>query len=87
MEKFGIFELLDTLSALTANKTEQPTAPQEESVEQASPSAAPVYGAPTPAERENPNATTPNAQTKNEAAFAAFISRQEEISKRIDRNK
>ncbi|MBO5045347.1 MAG: hypothetical protein J6C93_00580 [Clostridia bacterium] len=66
MEKFGIFELLDTLSALTAQKSPEKTddAPQDN---------------PPPAEREQPLAGTNNA-------FSSLVARQEEISRRIDKN-
>ena len=76
MEKFGIFELLDTLSALADT---QETAKEEQ--KDAAPNAAdaafapPTYGDP-PADG--------NAETR---AITSLLERHDEISKRIDKRK
>ncbi len=71
MEKFGIFEILDALSAFTATKSEQPQEKQETEF--------------TPTEEPSP----PTAREKQRPAdaFSSLIARQEEISRRIDKNK
>ena len=87
MEKFGIFELLDTLSALTApvNGAEAETGDENPAPETAKANpqddafAPPVFGAP-PLKEEAP------AQ-KNGDAISALLQRHERISKKIDGQK
>ena len=75
MEKFGIFELLDTLSAFAAPDTEQ-------KAEETRPSrddeafAPPPYSAPESA-----------AGANKQAAINALLERHERIAKRIDGKK
>ena len=79
MEKFGIFELLDTLSALSAPQSGEQTdvgAPAntgENSAPQTEADASPSLSG----ERPDPKLS----------AFESLISRHEGISKRIDKNK
>ncbi len=84
MEKFGIFELLDTLSALTA--------PQKNTEDGFS--APPVDAAPdaeTNAEAHGQTITPPeNAHNKkdaNQRALQSLLDRHDGISKRIDGKK
>lgn len=88
MEKFGIFELLDTLSALTAANG-SPEA--EEKAEYARPEtgdasfAPPAYGAPSPAPSAPP---PPDKNTSAEqSALAALLARHDALSKKIDKKK
>ncbi len=79
MEKFGIFELLDTLSALSAPQSGEQTdvgAPantDENSAPQTEADASPSLSG----ERPDPKLS----------AFESLIARHEGISKRIDKNK
>lgn len=79
MEKFGIFELLDTLSALSAPQSGEQT--EGDTPENADENAAPKTGADaSPAlsgERPDPKLS----------AFESLIARHEGISKKIDKNK
>lgn len=87
MEKFGIFELLDTLSALTASQSdaeaesteEQPSPEIGKADPQDSAFSPPVFGAP-PLKKDEP------AQ-HNGSAFSALLQRHENISKKIDGQK
>lgn len=80
MEKFGIFELLDTLSAITTAAEEEkrggsenpPEANGRETV--SPPDAGERYEQTAPARR-------------NADALSAFLSRHDAISKNIDKNK
>lgn len=98
MEKFGIFELLDALSALTAPQNtpapENP-APQDVSApENPAPKrhdylAPPAYAAPakeSEASAQNPFAAFPPSEEKSDA-FSAFLARHDEVSRRIDGKK
>lgn len=88
MEKFGIFELLDTLSALTTmqadelqpqnGEQEQPPAPAKASPSDAA-FAPPAFGAPQPLSGEQ---TTETAD-----ALSALLDRHASISKKIDGQK
>lgn len=77
MEKFGIFELLDTLSALTAPQKEENE--EEHSAPNAQNTAAqpPVLQTQEPSPDVNPRLS----------AFESLISRHDGISKRIDKKK
>lgn len=89
MEKFGIFELLDALSALTAPdsapsaKNDKPLeqTPQPPRAEDAAFSP-PVYGGFSP---EQPAAE--QHPSGEQDALSALLSRQEEISRRIDKRR
>lgn len=72
MEKFGIFELLDTLSAFSGENGENFSA-------QETPPASGQTAAPL-------TETQPTAQS-NRNALDLFLQRQEEISRRIDARK
>ncbi len=72
MEKFGIFQLLDALSAMTSVKNAEETAAPPPSTDQPSPAIAPP---------------TADPARSNADAFALLIARQEAISKRIDGGK
>ncbi len=79
MEKFGIFELLDALSAMTApsgapegQNKQTPPSPQE------APFSPPVSGATAD------SAPTANGATDKSDAFSAFMFRHDSISKKID---
>lgn len=87
MEKFGIFELLDTLSALAspqsdaeAESTEAESAPETGKADpQDSAFSPPVFGAP-PLKKDEP-------APQNGSAFSALLQRHEKISKKIDGQK
>ena len=89
MEKFGIFELLDTLSALTAAQIEAKEAEAEEAEapqpEKANPQdsafSPPAFGAPPLREHE------PAPEKESGNAFTALLQRHETISKKIDGKK
>jgi len=81
MEKFGIFDLLDALSALSSSASE---APQEKSGESGSPAsdvASPHSSATTPPPPAEPAA----GKISGEEAYAMLLARQEQISRRIDK--
>lgn len=96
MEKFGIFELLDALSALTAPdpahdvqksepKTENTVSPRAEDAA----FSPPVYGGYTP-ERpavKAPQPSDPQTPVREQDALSSLLSRQEEISRRIDKRR
>ena len=76
MEKFGIFELLDTLSAILAGEQE-PAAAQKPQPEQPSPQdaafAPPAYSGGN------------TGENKSEiAALSSFLARHDKVSKKID---
>lgn len=73
MEKFGIFELLDALSAIVApeNETEEP-APAQGGED--------VFSSPAPAE---PPAANPSAYSPVDS----LLKRHDEISRKIDEKK
>ena len=76
MEKFGIFELLDTLSAILAGQ-EEPAAAQKPQPER--PSAQDSAFAPPAYAGENPG------ENKSEiAALSSFLARHDKTSKKID---
>lgn len=82
MEKFGIFELLDTLSALTAagdaaRGESQPPDAEAQSAPQAAP---PAARAAAPAEQQS-------GQTRGSDAFAAFLARHDETRRRAEKRK
>ena len=87
MEKFGIFELLDTLSAFAsaqeAPQTEQTEPPAEQPPVQKADVNDKAF-APPPALSVPSDATDTPPQTD---AFAALIERHENISKKIDGRK
>lgn len=89
MEKFGIFELLDALSALTDTP---PAAPAETNAGTNSEESAPAPGENSPAPHGAPAAPQPNAEgtqptraRESEQAFSAFLARHDAISKKIDK--
>lgn len=87
MEKFGIFELLDTLTALTSaqepqNGDQPPPADERPPVQKADVN----DKAFAPPETASPLPKSPAAPSQADA-FAALISRHESISKRIDGQK
>lgn len=73
MEKFGIFELLDALSAFSAPQSGETDDKKADSAD----GIAPQKDAPAAAE-------TPSSQRD---ALASFLARHETISKKIDKNK
>lgn len=75
MEKFGIFELLDALSAITAA---QPPAQQQPRQDDAA-YLPPVYG-----DAPQPPAQEPARQT--DGALASFLARHEAIAKKAERD-
>ena len=79
MDKFSIFELLDTLSQIAASAQEENTGEQEASV---SPPSADDKAFQPPYF----NGATPNAQLQRDALDALY-QRHESISKRIDKKK
>ncbi len=91
MEKFGIFELLDTLSALTQAKSTQSDAPPSHTADtDTRPKLSDNAFAPPPSPTEKDTPPLPNdggTNTKKEGAFARLIANQEAISKRIDHQK
>ncbi len=78
MEKFGIFELLDALSAITA-KTDGET-PEERPNAHDKAFSPPGYGT-------DPSSQNAEEPTKPADAYGAFLSRHDAISKQIDRRK
>ena len=80
MDKFGIFELLDTLSEITAETAEQKTPPSEPAPQRPSPDdksfQPPDWGG-----------AQEGAQNAQRNAINELYSRHENISKRIDKNK
>ena len=76
MEKFGIFELLDTLSAILAAENEpsaaQKTPPQRNPAQDSAFAPPPYAGEQTP-ERQNAN-----------GALSSFLARHDAVSKKID---
>ncbi len=82
MEKFGIFELLDTLSALTAAGNAargEPSSPNAET--QSAPQTAP------PADHTAAPAEQQSGQTRGSDAFAAFLARHDETRRRAEKRK
>lgn len=81
MEKFGIFELLDTLSALTAagNAARGESQPPDAEA-QSAPQAAPPAARAAPAEQQS-------GQTRGSDAFAAFLARHDETRRRAEKRK
>ena len=75
MEKFGIFELLDALSALTAR---QPDASDKMPPAESTPPATDGRAAPSAAQGHS--AAQPSAEKD---ALAAFLARHDEISRRV----
>lgn len=87
MEKFGIFELLDTLSALSSAREEPDSAQPNPSADQPPLQKADVNDrafAPPPVSAAP---YEPQAAPSQADAFAALISRHENISKKIDERK
>lgn len=87
MEKFGIFELLDTLSALTSatpRTEETPPPPADGAAETKQADVNDAAFAPPPSAFPLP--ANPSAPTQTNA-FAALIARHENISKKIDGKK
>ena len=86
MEKFGIFELLDTLSALTAagnaarGESQTPDAAAQSAPQNAPPSASPVARAAEPAKQRS-------GKTRGSDAFAAFLARHDETRRRAEKRK
>ncbi len=78
MEKFGIFELLDTLSALTE--------PQKNTGNEIFPSPVPE-NPPAPRDAAPPPADAPAAKETNQRALQSLLDRHDGISKRIDGKK
>ena len=78
MEKFGIFELLDTLSALTAAHPEENAAPRVDE----SPADAPCEAKPADAP-SSPPADRPHGSE----ALAAFLARHDEVRRRAEKQK
>lgn len=84
MEKFGIFELLDALSAITAPDSPAPPpsarddAPQETRQNDAA-FRAPDYGGAVPAAQE--------AKPHADGALSSFLARHDEIAKKAERPK
>lgn len=80
MEKFGIFELLDALSAFTSAEKEQSVEQRPDASDAAfSP---PAYGAGYDPSRA-PAPAEPSAPKQGEA-LSALLSRHEALSKKID---
>lgn len=77
MEKFGLFELLDALSALTAAGNEVPPATQQN---KSDPFAPPSYAG-TPAE------TKAVAPSGGSDALSSLLRRHEAVSRRVDGKK
>lgn len=87
MEKFGIFELLDTLSALTSappRTEETPPPPAADAAETKRADVNDAAFAPPPSAFPLPERSPAQPQTN---AFAALIARHENISKKIDGKK
>ena len=76
MEKFGIFELLDTLSALLPQDGEKKNA---EEGEKSSPNVKDAAFSP-PSYAAEP-------KTAEDAALSSFLSRHDEIARRVDKKK
>lgn len=100
MEKFGIFELLDALSALTAADSAHSDENSQQKTESFSPpdkeDAAffpPTYGGYSPerdaALRAAQSEVQPQLQDsqKEQDALSSLLARQEEISRRIDKRR
>ena len=92
MEKFGIFELLDTISAIMATKPQtkdqkQPSATEENiaGAEKITPKQTDGAFAPPPnPAKENFQAAAQASAERN--AFNSFLERHDSISKKIDKN-
>ena len=93
MEKFGIFELLDTLSAILAGEKDAPAAqnpPPSGAKGQAEPPAAGQFAQGSTAAGQfaqgAPASTVPaqEPQASGSAAIASFLARHDEVSKKID---
>ena len=82
MEKFGIFELLDTLSALTAaeNAARGESQPPDAEAQSAPQAAPPAARAAAPAEQQS-------GQTRGRDAFAAFLARHDETRRHAEKRK
>ena len=80
MEKFGIFELLDTLAQIASD-----AAPEENKTEEAQPPRV------SPDDKSflppDFNGTNAEEQTTSRSAINSLYERHESISKRIDKNK
>ena len=101
MEKFGIFELLDTLSALVTGqdaeseqKGAEPTSPSSADSAFAPPDyfggAAPAAGASEPAQSggsEKRSPLPPPPATQENPALAALFERHEEVKRRAEGKK
>ncbi|MDE6273475.1 MAG: hypothetical protein K2L87_00300 [Clostridiales bacterium] len=87
MEKFGIFELLDALSQITAveNQPAQPQSPETNDAAFTPPS----YGSETKAEpTEAAQSSAPQQKASDPArALEEFLSRHNRISEQADKNK
>ena len=81
MDKFGIFELLDTLSQIATETTESETPPPEPSAQRPSPDDKSFL----PPDFGGEQATSEQKMQRN--AINSLYSRHEDISKRIDKNK
>lgn len=71
MEKFGIFELLDALSALSDSNLSSP----------------PAQSPATPEQAERPQPSEKQTQNANSAALENFLMRHDAIAKRADKHK
>ena len=82
MEKFGIFELLDTLSALTAagNAARGESQTPDAEAQSAPQNAPPAARAAAPAEQQS-------GQTRGSDAFAAILARHDETRRRAEKRK
>ena len=80
MEKFGIFELLDALSAATAPKEADFQTEAQKPHATGAPFSAPSYGGQT-------DGAEPPRPVENTDALAGFLARHETLSKRIDKEK
>ena len=80
MDKFGIFELLDTLSQIAADTTESESPPP-----------APAAQRPSPDDKSflppDLSGELPDEQKLQRDAINALYDRHDSISKRIDKNK
>ncbi len=79
MEKFGIFELLDALSALTARDTAAPNDEKNQPSPDDRTFRPPDYGQ-TATEQTVPRQT-------NDDALSAFLARHSAVAKKADKNK
>ena len=87
MEKFGIFELLDALSQITAGTDGQnpPSAPEKDDAAFAPPAYTQDKNAPDTPKQQTADSDPLPRQNDPSKAFEEFLSRHNPISEKIDK--